>query len=186
MFTLTARSIRRRLRSFAAEKRGAAAVEFALVAGPFFFLLFGIFQVAMLFFVSTVLENAAQQAARDIRTGEIQNGGGEAQFYSVACENMSLLLSCENLYYDVQTFDNFGAADPSSPIDEDEAYDPESFRFDAGAEEDIVVVRLFYEWTIPAPLLQGRALANLANGNRLLVATVAFRNEPFGDIEAES
>ncbi len=178
MSALSVSSIRRRLRAFPSETRGVAAVEFALIATPFFALLFGIIQVAMLFFVSTVLEHAAQEAARDVRTGEVQQGGGEQQFRDVACDNMSLLLSCDNLYHDVQVYDDFASANPSSPIT-DEAYDPDDFKFDAGGEDDIVVVRLFYEWRLPAPFFGGRVMANLANGNRLLVATVAFRNEPF-------
>lgn len=180
MSALSIRSIRRRLRAFPREQRGVAAVEFALIATPFFALLFGIIQVAMLFFVSTVLEHAAQEAARDIRTGEIQKGAGEAQFRDVACDTLGMLLSCDDLYYDVRVYDDFASANPSSPI-QDEEYDPDEFKFEAGGEDDIVVVRLFYEWTLPAPFFGGRAMANLANGNRLLVATVALRNEPFED-----
>ena len=41
------------------------------------------------------------------------------------------------------------------------------------------MVRAFYEWTLAAKLPKEVGLSNMANGNRLLVATAAFRNEPF-------
>lgn len=173
-----------RLRALPKEQRGAAAVEFALIAVPFFGLLFGIIETALLFFVSTVVEHAAMEAARDIRTGEIQKGGGETAFFDTACGEMGMVLSCANLHYDVRTFDDFESARPGSVI-EDETYDPDEMKFDAGKEEEIVVVRLFYEWKLVAPFLGDRALANLENGNRLIVATVAFRNEPFGEVSQE-
>jgi hypothetical protein len=37
-----------------------------------------------------------------------------------------------------------------------------------------VVVRLFYKWPIYVSLLQ-----NMSGNNRLLIATAAFRNEPY-------
>jgi hypothetical protein len=42
-----------------------------------------------------------------------------------------------------------------------------------------VVVRAFYEWGLMAKFPKQIGLGNMANGNRLLAATVAFRNEPF-------
>ena len=43
---------------------------------------------------------------------------------------------------------------------------------------DIVILRVMYNWPIVAsPLLPG--LANQSNGDRLLVATSVFKNEPF-------
>ena len=47
--------------------------------------------------------------------------------------------------------------------------------YQPGGPGDIVVVRLFYQWPIYVSLL-----SNMTGNNRLLVATSAFRNEPFG------
>jgi hypothetical protein len=48
----------------------------------------------------------------------------------------------------------------------------------------IVIVRAFYEWDLPAKLptaISGLSvrMSNMADGNLLLIATQAFRNEPF-------
>ena len=57
-------AIRRRLAGFARAEDGAAAVETALVATPFFLLIFGILQLAIIFLASASLENAMQTADR--------------------------------------------------------------------------------------------------------------------------
>ena len=48
------------LRRFRRNRRGSAAVEFALVAPIFFGLLFAILELAMVFFASQVLETVTQ------------------------------------------------------------------------------------------------------------------------------
>ena len=43
---------------------------------------------------------------------------------------------------------------------------------------DIVVVRLIYLWPVYVPIL-GLNLSDMAGGKRLMMSTVAFRNEPY-------
>ncbi len=43
----------------------------------------------------------------------------------------------------------------------------------------MVVVRGFYEFDLTAKLPKEIGLGNMGNGDRLLMATAAFRNEPF-------
>ena len=50
-------------------------------------------------------------------------------------------------------------------------------RYNPGGPGDIVVVRMFYQWPLIVTRL-GFNPANLSNGNRLLCATAAFKNEP--------
>jgi hypothetical protein len=52
------------------------------------------------------------------------------------------------------------------------------FTYNPGGPGDIVVVRLFYQWPVYVALL-GFDLQNMAGGKRLLIATAAFRNEPY-------
>ncbi len=167
--------------AWASDKRGIAALEFALIAVPFFFLIFGLLEVSVLFIMSSILEHGVGEAARQIRTGELQNAGTSMDgFRTQVCEEMfEMLFDCEtNLQLDVQVFDNFTAADAPDVIDSDGNLDADDFGFDAGAREEIVVVRVFYEWNLMTPVLSA-PLANMSNGRRLLQSTVAFRNEPF-------
>ena len=60
-------------------RRGSAAVEFALVAPVFFALLFAIIETAIVFFAGQVLETITQNRARYIMTGTAQNAGRGVQ-----------------------------------------------------------------------------------------------------------
>ena len=48
--------------------------------------------------------------------------------------------------------------------------------FNSGGPGDVVIARLIYEWPIHIPLLQ---LDDRPDSKRMLMATVAFRNEPY-------
>ena len=61
-----------RARNFLICTRGATAVEFALVAAPFFALLIAILQTALIFLAQQVLQTATTEAARLVMTGQAQ------------------------------------------------------------------------------------------------------------------
>ncbi len=168
------------LRRFRRDSRAATAVEFGLVALPFFALLFAILETFLMFFADQVIETATTKGARLIRTGQAQTMGLDAAaFKTEICAAMNGLFNCDtNLTVDVRTYADFAAVDMGTPIDEDGNLDTDQFIFDAGEGGDIVVVRAFYEWPIHTNLL-GLGLANLADGNHLIAAATAFRNEPF-------
>jgi hypothetical protein len=50
--------------------------------------------------------------------------------------------------------------------------------YSPGSAGDIVVVRLFYQWPLFVTGL-GYNISNLTGSKRLLVATAAFKNEPY-------
>jgi hypothetical protein len=54
-----------------------------------------------------------------------------------------------------------------------------NFSYDPGVGGDVIVVRAFYPWDLPASLPEVISLSNMQDKSRLLIATVAFRNEPF-------
>ena len=75
---LATASVRNTLRRFRRNRRGSAAVEFALVAPVFFALLFAIIETAIMFFATQVLETMTQDAARAVLTGQAQSGAVSA------------------------------------------------------------------------------------------------------------
>jgi len=178
----------KRLEAFAADKRGIAAVEFALIAIPFFFLIFGLLEVCVIFIMASVLEHGASEASRAIRTGQFQQAGaGELAFKNAVCSELFDLMSCgDKLSLDVKTFSNFAGTGNPSPIDPDTGdLDDSGFEFSPGAQNEIVVIRVFYEWDLMIPLMS-KPLANMSGDRRLLQATIAFRNEPFGASSAST
>ncbi len=169
------------LRRFGRAKKGATAVEFALIATPFFLLLFALVEITMVFFTSTALEHAGSEIARKIRTGELQSTGATSgEFVSQVCAEMTTIIPCNgNVSVDIRTFADFDDVFTTNPIDPDGNLDVGSFQFDPGNAGDIVMVRIFYSWHLNTPLI-GAAFGNMGGNRRLIVASMAFRNEPFG------
>ena len=167
------------LSRFKQAKGGATVVEFALVALPFFMLLYAIFDVALIFFAQSTLENGIMAAARQIRTGQAQSDGmNAAQFRTLVCNEISMLLSCDAaLGLDVRKYGGFGAVQFNPALD-DNGNLSGSMSFDPGGAGDVVVIRAFYTWPMLTPTV-GTNFVNMAGGHRLLEASTAFRNEPY-------
>lgn len=172
-----------RLRARAADERGATAVEFALVATPFFVMVCGIIELAMIFMVSVSLENSTITLARTIRTGEMQSAGGANAntFRDTICDNMGWLqVDCKTkLRVDVNKFTSFsGTNGQGAPITNGE-WNTTPNAFNCGGPGDIVLVRAYYEWPLFAPGFD-IALQKLNGGKTVIGAVTTFRNEPYG------
>ena len=170
-----------------AHQRGSAAVEFALVATPFLTLLFGLFEIMMIFFVQTTLEAAVNEESRKIKTGQANAGAGmtAASFKAGVCTRMMGLINCnDRLFVMVQNQPATGSL--PSPMTTPSMLATPPFQQNTAAGS-IVVVRGFYLWPLMTPgistALKNTSMSgpngNLGTTNRMLVATAAFRNEPF-------
>ncbi len=173
-------SLEKMLRRFKRSKDGATAIEFGLIALPFFTLTFGVAEVAMLGLAQTSLDFAVTNVARTIRTGEAQAAGATGvDIQEDICEGFSSLLAidCANLFIDVDVYPSFADVENENPVVDDE-FQVGNFGYDPSVGSDIVVVRAYYRWQVLTPLFE-RIFANVSNGDRILVSTMMFRNEPF-------
>lgn len=163
------------------QQDGAAAVEFGLVAAPFLALVFAIMESAIVFFAGQALETAAADSARLIMTGQAQTQGfDQAKFKQAVCAKIYGLFNCNGgLYVDVKTYNSFGSINTANPVDSNGNLQTNNFGYQPGNPGDIVVVRLMYQWPVYVSLL-GLNLSDLSGGKRLIISTVAFRNEPYG------
>lgn len=162
------------------DKRGSAAVEFALVAGPLIFLICACVELALVFLVSVTLDNATDLASRDIRTGLTTNANTSVQqFKQKVCDQMSWLGGgcVSSLQVDVQTYSSFADLSAAPPPIKDGKYDAASFRYNIGAGTRVQMVRVYYEWPLISPILDG-ALSRIGT-NAVISAKAVFRNEPF-------
>lgn len=165
-------------RRFLRKQDGTVAVEFAFVAAPFLALCFAILQTALVFFAGQLLETAAADSARLILTGQAQSANlTQAQFKDEVCKRIYALFDCGGIQMDVRTYSSFSSIDNSKPIDANGKFKLTP-AYQMGGPDEIVVVRLFYQWPIYTSLL-GTGLADIGGSKRLLVATAAFRNEPY-------
>lgn len=170
------------LRHFDRRKDGTAAIEFSLVAIPFFGLSFALLETMLVFYASTTMENGINQTARLIRTGQVQAANmTETEFRDAFCLEMTAVVDCaENLIVDVRSFDDFGGVVPEDPLDSsgDFVLVP---KFEPGSAGDVVLVRVFYQWDVLTPIV-GKTLTNMSGDKRLITSAAVFRNEPFAGI----
>src|SRR3954452_8463926 len=102
------------LRRFRRNRRGSAAVEFALVAPIFFALLFAIIETALVFFASQVLETGVQDSSRMIYTSQAVT---PTAFKQDLCDRVAALFSCANVCVDVKSYNAGAAISITDPID---------------------------------------------------------------------
>jgi Flp pilus assembly pilin Flp len=166
-------------RRFARNEKGATAIEFGLIAVPFIGLMFAILEIGLFFFAQQTLETAVQMSARLIRTGIAQEQNlNSSDFKQTICDRVGVLFRCDNLKIDVRLIDTFDSSNPPLPLDENGKLIDQDFIYTPGHGGEIVLVRVFYEWP---SLTKGIyfSLANTGSGKYLMVATAAFKNEPF-------
>lgn len=194
--TISARleNLCRRLRADA--NKGSAALEFAVVAPVFFLLLMGTIESGVIFFAQSSLQNAVNDAARLVRTGQTVCYSLDSsnncvpmtadQFRIKVCSEVSgLLQNClkdmngySDLQFDITAYPSgFTGVTNSSPLDAHKSL-PNLTAFDAGNACDVVLVRAFYRWPVFTPMLSF-FLANMGGGKHLLATAAAFRNEPY-------
>ncbi|MFN7054411.1 TadE/TadG family type IV pilus assembly protein [Hyphomonas sp.] len=178
-YSLAAR-LHERWRQYAENRRGAAAVEFAMIAVPFFFMIFGLIEVCMIFIASSVLDHAVYEASRPIRTGGVQRESlDKDEFRATVCERFYNLMDCNNLLHvDVRTINRFGLTPNGIPTDAAGNIDPGLLTYNPGGPAEIVAVRVFYEWPLFTPVIS-RPLVNMPGNKHLLHSAAVFRNEPF-------
>ncbi len=170
--------------------QGVVALEFALIAPVFLYLLMGILEVSILLFANSVVDGAAQSAARKIRTGEAQQSGDtEATFRTELCAGITTIYDCDDIMLNVSSHSTFSSVTiPDVKINEngdlvyedgdDDASNDVLYTasVSAGGASEISVVHVIYSWDFATPLI-----GNLVgDGSSIsLFTTVVFRNEPY-------
>lgn len=171
-------SLRQLLGQFARKQDGAAAVEFALVALPFFWLLLIIFETAGVIFTDIALQNGVTETARLIRTGQVQTQGiTESKFKELLCKNIASYINCSKIRVDITKSASLSTITGPDMMT---VKDTTAQSFQTGGPLDWVLVQARYDWKLSVPGISG--LANMGTGSsvRRLVAGAMFRNEPYG------
>ncbi|SKA21869.1 TadE/TadG family type IV pilus assembly protein [Consotaella salsifontis] len=168
----------RGLRAFLPHSRGATAIEFAILAAPFFALVFAILETSTVFLAEMTLDRAVDQVGRELRTGEVQRDGDDAgRFRSRLCAQVDFLMDCAKLAIDVKAYGKFSDI-PSTPPIKEGALDTANFGFAPAGEKTIMALRVYYRWPIYTDVMR-KYLADLSDGSFLVASVAAFRTEPF-------
>ena len=170
-------------------KAGSVAIEFAMIAPMFFALMFASVEIGLVYFANMTLENGVYNAARLVRTGQVQQNGMSADdFRDFLCAEVDMLLSCDSgsLLIDVRSYSSFGTSGYEDAFDANGDLRGDLNSFQTGqssstsGSQDIVLVRAFYKGPLFTPMF-AEYFSNMPNdgGHRLISSSFAFRNEPY-------
>jgi Flp pilus assembly protein TadG len=178
------------LRRWRRDDSGSTAVEFGILALPFVMLLVGILSVCLYYFTNFSIENAAWQAARAIRTGQLQQSQGaystaltnadrKTAFKKAMCSLAPPFLDCNNkAVVIVQSNSSFAGISQPSCANNGVMINDATAPFDAGSSSSVVLITVCYPWTAGGKLPFFK-LGNLQGGAVLMQASVALRTEPY-------
>ena len=183
MFGISGKAFNRQARRLQRDERAVTAVEFGLLALPFFAIVGAILQTSVVFLSSQVLESAVHDVSRAIRTGQTQaNSVTLEQFRSDICSRtFGLIPDCAGLHVRVNVITNFQSAIVVPPLatsctapcdwSETETFVP-------GGGKSVVLVQVFYRYPIVVQL-GPLGMSNMGDGRRLIGSATVFQNEPF-------
>lgn len=152
------------LRRFGRDDRGVAAVEFALLGSTFLLLVCMIFELGLLLFTQSVLNDAVRDGARLIRMGQASTS---AIFVAKVCAKAGPLVpSCTTaLKYKVQAAAAFSSLSATTAL---------ANQYNAGTSAQDVIVQIGYSRLTIVPWT-----STYLNATNLLVSTIAFQNDPY-------
>ncbi|MGJ5179060.1 TadE/TadG family type IV pilus assembly protein [Bradyrhizobium oligotrophicum] len=166
--------------AFVRDSRAATAVEFALVAAPFLALIIALLQTFLVFFAQELLEAVVRQSGRLVMTGQVQAQNLDKDaFKQKVCDQVRIFFTCDGLMVDMQVATAWSSANTATPTLTFDSHGAVTnvWQYKPGSAGDIVVLRVMYVWPVMLGPL-GFNLSNLSNGNRLIMASAAFQNEP--------
>ena len=172
---------RLRARRMADDRRGATVVEFAILALPFFLLVFAVIETTVSFTAEQVMANATDRLSRQIRTGQIVPATtDQATFRELICDELEVFVAddCPHLHFDLQNYPRFADVPTAVPFSGPGVIDTSGFRYDPGGAGSINNLRIIYEWPVMTDLMKSR-MAGLEGGRTLLYSTTTWQNEPF-------
>ena len=162
---------------FCKEDDGATAVEFGMLALPFFLLFMSIIECSLFFFSGQMMESAIDTVGREIRVGILNQTTTADQFKAAVCEEAKILFDCSKIKVDLKVVDTFnnlgGMPQPVDGVVVDEAYG-----FATPGAERIIMITASYEWPIYTNYLQ-KYMSGLNSGNALITAVSVFKSEPY-------
>lgn len=176
-----------RLLGFRSDENGATAIEFAMVAAPFFILIFMLVGFAMFFFVFNSLEKGMDQTSRLVRTGQAQkNNMTVNEFKQGICNSSGDWIRCNKVQVFVQKFPDWKSVNPQACLNADgsvvvnTASGTTPISTYSGTQSEIVIVTTCYKWEF-AQSIPYVKLGNMGDGSMMIQTATAFRTEPYAE-----
>ncbi len=192
------------LARFARDRRGVTAIEFGLLGGAFFALVFAILESCISFASQEVMANATDNVARQLRTGQVKRADATEDWVKQQiCDQLSLLAANNclgRIEVDLRNFNTFAQAaamsfrigkqdetqtDPTKQGPDvikltNGAVSDDPFQFNPGASMTKNMLRVFYKWPVLTDYM-ALWMSNLNGSDTLHFASAVWQNEPFND-----
>ena len=165
--------------AFHKDDNGSTAIEFGVIATPFFGSIGMAIALGFVFLNSVALEDAVREAGRQIRVGKMTAGNTtKDNFRNYVCQFVAMPeTECRaKLVIDVDSAPSVPALPNDDPITSG-ALDKSKEDFDPGNATDYVIVKTY----LPVADLTDffTFLGSSGNHTYVLASTTVFRNEPF-------
>ena len=180
-FTRHLARVSAQLRRFANAQNGVAAVEFALLIGPFLIIIFATIEVGMSFAARQVISNATDTVARELQTGQIRGAAiTEATLRAKLCQQMQFMVAsgCPNLSFNLGTYEGFDRVPTDEILNGDGRLKWTGITGTSGTST-INQLNVVYAWPVLTNILYLVTSPHAANGTMPLFATITWQNEPF-------
>lgn len=169
------------------EEGGVASIEFALVALPFFLLIFVIIESGLNFFAAANLDDALRRTSREVQTGLAhEKRWGKDDFRERLCGRLPGFMPCSRVSVDVRPVARLDLQ-PHVQRTEDGLggdlklinLDPAKTYYCIGAPGDHMMVRAVFELPNMFGFAISRQVETSKGETHIVEASRVFRNEPF-------
>lgn len=167
---------------FCKHNRGSVAIEFALIALPFFLLIFAVVEITLSFTAEQVMSNVVDDISRQLRTGQLKTTdvSDATKLKARICPLLLMAATpCPDLEVDLQTYATFKTVPTTIPLKSDNDVDVSALKVNPGGAGTINQLRVFYRWPILTDLMKTRIASIQSQGKTLLFSTATWQNEPY-------
>lgn len=158
--------------------RGTVAIEFGMIALPFFFMIFSIMEVGVGFTAQQAMANSADNVARQVLTGQLRPA--DLTMTALKARICAGLLmpekDCPNLVVDLRSYANFAAIPKTLPITSSGDVNSTGFISVPGGAGTINHLRVFYRYPVVTDFLTRRITGTT---RILLFSSATWRNESY-------
>lgn len=160
---------------FRTDENGATIVEFAMLAFPFFVLIFAIIETSLFFFANQYLETAVDDTMRLFRTGQLGPATTDEIFKRELCGRINVLFDCDEIRTDVQVSNRFDQLLDPDPLDDEGEFIPGGFA--QNCARCVVQISASYKW----PVYTNFPARNVENASdfTLMNVVAVSQTEPF-------
>ena len=156
------------------------AIEFSILAAPFFFLVFAMLETALIFLSGIALDQAVDRAARLVRTGEAARLSMTApQFRDEICDSAVIITTCSDVHVDLRSLDSYRDI-PKGFNTDSGSLDSSDFLYNMGGSGELASLRVAYGMPLYTSVMH-RFFSNLDGGAFLITSATAFEIEPFNE-----